>query len=129
MFYEKVFTKAVWDSLKKHKAQETSLQKIIYQTLHQAIRIFCAWDLSGVPSWCSRLRLWAPNARGTSWIPGWGTEILHATSCGQKGKNKEYFVLKRKGEKKRIYHTSKLNLQPKHHAQFSFALKLLLWGL
>ena len=33
MFYEKVFIKAVWDSLKKHKAKETHLEKIIYQTL------------------------------------------------------------------------------------------------
>ena len=52
MFYEKVFIKAVWDSLKKHKAQETTLEDHLPNTLHQAIRIFCAWDFSGVPSGC-----------------------------------------------------------------------------
>ena len=30
------------------------------------------------------LRLCAPNAGSTRLIPGWGTEILHATQCGQK---------------------------------------------
>lgn len=80
------------------------------------------------PKWVSQwLRLWAPNVRGTSWIAGWETKILHATSCGQNGKKKNILCLK--GKKKKDVHTSKLNLQPKHHIQFSFALRWLLWRL
>ena len=35
------------------------------------------------------LRLCAPNARGTASIPGWRTEIPHATRHGKKKKKKE----------------------------------------
>ena len=45
------------------------------------------------------------------------------------GKKKRRIFCAWKGEKKKDVHTSKLNLQPKHYIQFSFALRWLLWRL
>jgi len=46
-----------------------------------AVSIYFILETSLALQW---LRLYAPNAGVTGWIPGWGTKIPHAAGHGQK---------------------------------------------